>query len=58
MEAVVKLIKDKKMTVNSQYGFMKRKVCLTNLIALYNKIGCSMNEQRVVKLFISALVQP
>lgn len=49
MEAVVKLVKEKKMTVSSQYGFMKGNRCLTNLIVLYNKMCWSMNEQRVVK---------
>lgn len=50
MEAVVKLIKEKRMTVSSQYGFTKGNGCLTNLIVLYNKMGWSVNEQRVVKV--------
>jgi len=48
MEAVAKLFKGKKITGSSKHGFMKGNWCLTNLIALYNKMTCSMNEQSVV----------
>lgn len=36
LEAISKHSKNKKVTKRSQYGFMKSKISMTNLIAFYN----------------------
>ncbi|GAB0203761.1 mitochondrial enolase superfamily member 1 [Grus japonensis] len=46
LEAISKHIKDKKVIGSYEHGFMRRKSCLTNLIAFYNEMTGSMNEGR------------
>ncbi|KAK4830270.1 hypothetical protein QYF61_009363 [Mycteria americana] len=41
-----KKVKHKKVIRNSQHGFMKRKSCLTNLIALYDEVTRLVDEGR------------
>lgn len=38
---------DKKVARSSQHGFIKRKSCLTNLIAFYDELTTLMDEGRV-----------
>lgn len=45
---ISKYLKDKKVTVSSQHGFMKGKSCLTNLIVLYNEMMSSIDEVRAM----------
>lgn len=41
LEIIAKYVKDKKVIGSSHQGFMKRKSCLTNLVAFCNEItGC------------------
>ena len=40
----------KHVTGKSQHGFTKGKLCLTNLIAFYNKVSCLVDGGRAVDI--------
>ncbi|CAM5143904.1 unnamed protein product [Eretmochelys imbricata] len=47
-ESILKHLEERKVIRNSQHGFTKGKSCLTNLIALYDKITGSVDEGKAV----------
>lgn len=48
LEITSKHIKDNKVIMSNQHGFMKGKSCLTNVIAFYNEMSGVMDEGRAV----------
>lgn len=48
MENLSKPMKDKKVIGSCQYGFMKGKSCLTNLIASYSETTGFVDDWRAV----------
>ena len=52
LETISKHIKDKKVTGNSEHGFMKGKSCLTDLIASYGVMIGSVDEGRTVDVYL------
>ncbi|CAM5075120.1 unnamed protein product [Natator depressus] len=47
-ESILKHLEERKVIRNSQHGFTKGKSCLTNLIAFYDAITGSMDEEKAV----------
>ena len=47
---ISKHIEDKKMTVSSQHGFIKGKLCLINLIAFYNEMSSFVGDRRATNV--------
>ncbi|CAM4578822.1 unnamed protein product [Lepidochelys olivacea] len=47
-ESILKHLEERKVIRNSQHGFTKGKLCLTNLIAFYDEITGSVDERKVV----------
>lgn len=54
-QAISGHMKNMKMTVNIQCGFSKDDSCLTNLIAFYNGMTDSVDEERTLDSFILTL---
>ncbi|PKU37126.1 rna-directed dna polymerase from mobile element jockey- hypothetical protein [Limosa lapponica baueri] len=52
LEAISKHIKDKKVTGNSQQGFTKGQVCLTNLVAFYNETTACVDSRRALDVVL------
>jgi len=50
LETISRHMKENKFTENSQHGFNKWKLCLTNLISLYNEITSLMHEGEAVEI--------
>lgn len=48
LEIISKHMMDKKVIERSQYGFLKAKSCLTDLIAFYNEKAALVDEQRAM----------
>ena len=51
LETISKLVKDKNVTGSCQYGFMKRKPCLTNLVAFSDATIVLVGKGRAVEVF-------
>ena len=51
LETISKLVKDKNMTGSCQYGFTKRKPCLTSLIAFCDVMILLVGKGRAVEVF-------
>lgn len=52
LETISKLVKDKKVIGNSQHRFMKKKTCLTNLVAFFFALMIVlMDKGRAVEVF-------
>ncbi|CAM4577390.1 unnamed protein product [Caretta caretta] len=49
-ESILKHLEERKVIRNSQHGFTKGKSCLTNLIAFYDEITGSVDEEKAVDL--------
>ncbi|CAM5159878.1 unnamed protein product [Natator depressus] len=47
-ESILKHLEERKVIRNSQHGFTKGKLCLTNLIAFYDEITGSVDEGKAV----------
>ncbi|CAM4369900.1 unnamed protein product [Caretta caretta] len=47
-ESILKHLEERKVIRNSQHGFTKGKICLTNLIAFYDEITGSVNMGKAV----------
>ncbi|CAM5171140.1 unnamed protein product [Natator depressus] len=47
-ESILKHLEERKSIRNSQHGFTKDKSCLTNLVAFYDKITGSVDEEKAV----------
>ncbi|CAM4592369.1 unnamed protein product [Caretta caretta] len=47
-ESILKHLEERKVIGNSQHGFTKGKLCLTILLAFYDKITCSVDEGKAV----------
>ncbi|CAM5080058.1 unnamed protein product [Eretmochelys imbricata] len=47
-ESILKHLEERKVIRNSQHGFTKGKSCLTNLIAFYDEITGSVDEEKAV----------
>ncbi|CAM5082501.1 unnamed protein product [Eretmochelys imbricata] len=47
-ESILKHLEERKVIRNSQHGFTKGKSCLTNLIAFYDEITVSVDEEKAV----------
>ncbi|CAM4521142.1 unnamed protein product [Caretta caretta] len=47
-ESILKHLEERKVIRNSQHGFTKAKSCLTNLIAFYDEITGSVDEEKAV----------
>lgn len=43
-------MKDKKVTASNQHRFIKRKSCLTNLLAFYGEVASSLDEGRIADI--------
>lgn len=44
IKTISECMKDKKVIGNGQYGFLKRKFCLTNMVAFYDEVIVSLDE--------------
>ncbi|CAM5082384.1 unnamed protein product [Natator depressus] len=49
-ESILKHLEERKVIRNSQHGFTKGKSCLTNLIAFYDEITGSVDEEKAVDM--------
>ncbi|CAM2098853.1 unnamed protein product [Caretta caretta] len=49
-ESILKHLEERKVIRNSQHGFTKDKSCLTNLIAFYDEITGSVDEEKAVDM--------
>jgi len=47
---ISKHIADKKLTVNSHHGFIKGKLCLSNLIASFNEMSSFVDDGRAMNV--------
>ena len=52
LETISRHMKEKKSIRNSQHGFTKRKLCLTNLISFYSEIRDLMDEVRTLNVVL------
>lgn len=48
MKTISEHVKDKKVIGNGQHGFLKRKFCLTNMVAFYDEITVLPDERKRV----------
>uniref|UniRef100_A0A8C3F1V3 Reverse transcriptase domain-containing protein n=1 Tax=Chrysemys picta bellii TaxID=8478 RepID=A0A8C3F1V3_CHRPI len=49
-ESILKYFEERKVIRNSQHGFTRGKSCLTNLIAFYDEMTCSVDEGKAVDM--------
>ncbi|CAM4644984.1 unnamed protein product [Caretta caretta] len=49
-ESILKHLEERKVIRNSQHGFTKGKLCLTNLIGFYEEITVSVDEGKLMDL--------
>ncbi|CAM5156623.1 unnamed protein product [Natator depressus] len=49
-ESILKHLEERKVIRNNQHGFTKGKSCLTNLIAFYDEITGSVDEEKAVDM--------
>ncbi|PKU36876.1 rna-directed dna polymerase from mobile element jockey-like [Limosa lapponica baueri] len=48
LSAIMQRMKDAQVIRPSQYGFMRGRSCLTNLISFYDKVTCLVDEGKAV----------
>lgn len=50
MKTISEHMKDKKVIWNGQHRFLKRKFCLTNMVAFYDEVTVLLDEERRVNI--------
>ncbi|KAJ7403268.1 RNA-directed DNA polymerase from mobile element jockey-like protein [Pitangus sulphuratus] len=58
LSAIMWQVQDNQGTRPSQYGFVKGRFCLTNLISLYDKVTSSVGEGKAVDVSTQTFVRP
>jgi len=50
LSAIIWHVQDNQMIKSNQHGFIKGRSCLTNLVSLYDKLTCLMDEAKAIDI--------